>query len=153
MFIKRCFAIIYTTYSFECILHFRCQTGTFRTNCLDCLDRTNNVQSFIGLEVWFYNYLRIYYILFKVTFKLNSLSLFFKILKQQLSAIGISDQPQIISRFNEVFKQMWIQNGDQVSKMYAGTCALEGKSKVSLGIKLICLSMHIITFKVIMPLM
>lgn len=26
---------------------------------------------------------------------------------------------------------MWIQNGDQVSKMYAGTGALEGRSKVS----------------------
>lgn len=48
-----------------------------------------------------------------------------------MTALGVSDQPQIISRFNEVFKQMWIQNGDQVSKMYAGTCALEGKSKVS----------------------
>ena len=45
--------------------------------------------------------------------------------------LGVSNQPQIISRFEEVFKQMWIQNGDQVSKMYAGTCALEGKSKVS----------------------
>ncbi|KAF8790383.1 synaptojanin-1-like [Argiope bruennichi] len=83
----------------------KCQKGTFRTNCLDCLDRTNNVQTFIGLEV----------------------------LKQQLKALGISDQPQIISRFNEVFKQMWIQNGDQVSKMYAGTGALEGKSKLKDG--------------------
>lgn len=27
------------------------QTGTFRMNCLDCLDRTNSVQSFIALEV------------------------------------------------------------------------------------------------------
>lgn len=27
------------------------QTGTFRINCLDCLDRTNSVQSFIALEV------------------------------------------------------------------------------------------------------
>lgn len=52
-------------------------------------------------------------------------------MKQQISALAVSNQPQIISRFEEVFKQMWIQNGDQVSKMYAGTCALEGKSKVS----------------------
>ncbi|XP_035233587.1 synaptojanin-1-like [Stegodyphus dumicola] len=83
----------------------KCQIGTFRTNCLDCLDRTNSVQTFIGLEV----------------------------LKQQISALEITDQPQIISRFNEVFKQMWIQNGDQVSKMYAGTGALEGKSKLRDG--------------------
>ena len=27
------------------------QTGTFRVNCIDCLDRTNRVQTFIGLEV------------------------------------------------------------------------------------------------------
>lgn len=27
------------------------QTGTIRTNCLDCLDRTNCVQTFFGLEV------------------------------------------------------------------------------------------------------
>ncbi|GFT46822.1 synaptojanin-1 [Nephila pilipes] len=83
----------------------KCQKGTFRTNCLDCLDRTNNVQTFIGLEV----------------------------LKQQLKYLSISDQPQIISRFNEVFKQMWVQNGDQVSKMYAGTGALEGRSKLKDG--------------------
>lgn len=83
----------------------KCQKGTFRTNCLDCLDRTNNVQTFIGLEV----------------------------LKQQLKALSISDQHQIYSRFNEVFRQMWIQNGDQISKMYAGTGALEGKSKLKDG--------------------
>lgn len=27
------------------------QTGTFRVNCIDCLDRTNRVQTFMGLEV------------------------------------------------------------------------------------------------------
>ena len=27
------------------------QRGTFRVNCIDCLDRTNRVQTFIGLEV------------------------------------------------------------------------------------------------------
>jgi phosphatidylinositol-bisphosphatase len=27
------------------------QIGTFRVNCIDCLDRTNRVQTFIGLEV------------------------------------------------------------------------------------------------------
>ncbi len=29
----------------------RQQTGSIRTNCLDCLDRTNSVQSFLGLQV------------------------------------------------------------------------------------------------------
>ncbi|XP_042908659.1 synaptojanin-1 [Parasteatoda tepidariorum] len=81
------------------------QKGTFRTNCLDCLDRTNNVQTYIGLEI----------------------------LQHQLHHLSIGDQPQILSRFSEVFKQMWIQNGDQVSKMYAGTGALEGRSKLKDG--------------------
>lgn len=58
--------------------------------------------------------------------------IFLKILKHQLHHLSIADQPQILSRFTEVFKQMWIQNGDQVSKMYAGTGALEGRSKVCL---------------------
>lgn len=30
---------------------FSVQSGTIRTNCLDCLDRTNCVQTFFGLEV------------------------------------------------------------------------------------------------------
>lgn len=30
---------------------FRTQGGTLRTNCLDCLDRTNSVQAFFALEV------------------------------------------------------------------------------------------------------
>ena len=31
------------------------QNGTFRVNCIDCLDRTNRVQTFIGLEVYFFS--------------------------------------------------------------------------------------------------
>ncbi|CAN8028166.1 unnamed protein product [Ixodes persulcatus] len=81
------------------------QTGTFRTNCLDCLDRTNSVQTFIGLEV----------------------------LPGQVACLGLHDKPQVASRFLEVFRQMWVQNGDQVSKIYAGTGALEGKSKLKDG--------------------
>lgn len=81
------------------------QTGTFRTNCLDCLDRTNCVQSFIGLHI----------------------------LYKQLEYLGLSDKAQIVSRFEELYRQMWVQNGDQVSKIYAGTGALEGKSKLKDG--------------------
>lgn len=81
------------------------QTGTFRTNCLDCLDRTNCVQTFIGLEV----------------------------LGTQIACLGLQDKAQVVSRFVEVFRQMWVQNGDQVSKIYAGTGALEGKSKLKDG--------------------
>lgn len=79
------------------------QYGTIRTNCLDCLDRTNCVQMFIGLEM----------------------------LGEQVKIIGLADKKQTISRFEEVFRQMWVNNGNEVSKIYAGTGAIQGGSKVS----------------------
>lgn len=56
------------------------QYGTIRTNCLDCLDRTNCVQTFVGLEV----------------------------LNEQIKVIGLADKKQTLSRFEEVFRQMWM---------------------------------------------
>ncbi|KAG8518532.1 Synaptojanin-1, partial [Galemys pyrenaicus] len=79
----------------------RCQSGTVRTNCLDCLDRTNSVQAFFGLEM----------------------------LAKQLEALGLAEKPQLVTRFQEVFRSMWSVNGDSISKIYAGTGALEGKAK------------------------
>ncbi|XP_036203342.1 synaptojanin-1 isoform X1 [Myotis myotis] len=79
----------------------RCQSGTVRTNCLDCLDRTNSVQAFLGLEM----------------------------LAKQLEALGLAEKPQLVTRFQEVFRSMWSANGDSISKIYAGTGALEGKAK------------------------
>ncbi|XP_008105797.1 synaptojanin-1 isoform X3 [Anolis carolinensis] len=79
----------------------RTQSGTIRTNCLDCLDRTNNVQAFVGLEM----------------------------LTKQLEVLGLAEKPQLVTRFQEVFRSMWSVNGDSVSKIYAGTGALEGKAK------------------------
>ncbi|XP_078002688.1 synaptojanin-1 isoform X10 [Phascolarctos cinereus] len=79
----------------------RSQNGTIRTNCLDCLDRTNSVQAFFGLEM----------------------------LAKQLEALGLAEKPQLVTRFQEVFRSMWSVNGDSVSKIYAGTGALEGKAK------------------------
>ncbi|XP_036599068.1 synaptojanin-1 isoform X7 [Trichosurus vulpecula] len=89
------------------IFHFngievqRSQNGTIRTNCLDCLDRTNSVQAFFGLEI----------------------------LAKQLEALGLAEKPQLVTRFQEVFRSMWSVNGDSISKIYAGTGALEGKAK------------------------
>ncbi|XP_021111831.1 synaptojanin-1 isoform X9 [Heterocephalus glaber] len=79
----------------------RCQSGTVRTNCLDCLDRTNSVQAFLGLEM----------------------------LAKQLEALTLAEKPQLVTRFQEVFRSMWSVNGDSISKIYAGTGALEGKAK------------------------
>lgn len=79
------------------------QTGTFRVNCIDCLDRTNCVQTYIGLEV----------------------------LDTQLKSLEMIDKvPHVLTKFQDTFRSMWAQNGDQVSRIYAGTGALEGKSKL-----------------------
>ncbi|KAM9635812.1 synaptojanin-1 isoform 3-T3 [Trichechus inunguis] len=83
----------------------RCQSGTVRTNCLDCLDRTNSVQAFLGLEM----------------------------LAKQLEALSLAEKPQLVTRFQEVFRSMWSVNGDSISKIYAGTGALEGKAKLKDG--------------------
>ncbi|XP_017908900.1 PREDICTED: synaptojanin-2 isoform X1 [Capra hircus] len=79
----------------------RFQKGTLRMNCLDCLDRTNAVQSFIALEV----------------------------LHLQLKSLGLNSRP-IADRFVESFKAMWSLNGHSLSKMFTGSRALEGKAKV-----------------------
>uniref|UniRef100_A0A8C4HMZ4 phosphoinositide 5-phosphatase n=1 Tax=Dicentrarchus labrax TaxID=13489 RepID=A0A8C4HMZ4_DICLA len=82
-------------------MRFRTQGGTIRTNCLDCLDRTNSVQAFFALEM----------------------------LPKQLEEMGLTEKPQLVARFQEVFRTMWSANGDSVSKIYAGTGALDGKAK------------------------
>lgn len=53
-------------------------------------------------------------------------------LPQQLESLGLASKPQMMSRFMDVYKQMWHLNGDHVSRIYAGTGALGGgRSKVS----------------------
>uniref|UniRef100_A0A8C8SP90 Synaptojanin-2 n=1 Tax=Pelusios castaneus TaxID=367368 RepID=A0A8C8SP90_9SAUR len=79
----------------------RLQTGTLRMNCLDCLDRTNSVQSFIALEV----------------------------LHTQLESLGLNSK-SIVDRFVESYKAMWTLNGHTLSKVFTGSRALEGKAKV-----------------------
>lgn len=76
------------------------QHGTIRTNCLDCLDRTNCVQTYFGLEI----------------------------LNDQIRLLDLGDK--MVSRFEEIFRQMWINNGNEISKIYAGTGAIQGGSKV-----------------------
>ncbi|KAM6354603.1 synaptojanin-2 [Podargus strigoides] len=79
----------------------RLQTGTFRLNCLDCLDRTNSVQSFIALEI----------------------------LLAQLESLGLNSK-SIIERFVESYKVMWTLNGHNLNRVFTGSRALEGKHKV-----------------------
>nr|XP_009685434.1 PREDICTED: synaptojanin-2 isoform X1 [Struthio camelus australis]XP_009685435.1 PREDICTED: synaptojanin-2 isoform X1 [Struthio camelus australis] len=78
----------------------RLQTGTFRMNCLDCLDRTNSVQSFIALEI----------------------------LLAQLESLRLNSK-SIVERFVESYKAMWTLNGHNLSRVFTGSRALEGKHK------------------------
>uniref|UniRef100_A0A914HAX0 phosphoinositide 5-phosphatase n=1 Tax=Globodera rostochiensis TaxID=31243 RepID=A0A914HAX0_GLORO len=79
------------------------QRGVIRTNCLDCLDRTNSVQTLIGMRA----------------------------LITQLKILGVEQfKANIVVRFEEVARDLWQKNGDNCSIIYAGTGALEGKSKL-----------------------
>ncbi|GAA0141761.1 phosphatase [Lithospermum erythrorhizon] len=77
------------------------QIGVVRTNCIDCLDRTNVTQSMIGR----------------------------KMLEFQLKRLGIFDAEETIAthaNFDENFKILWANHGDDVSIQYSGTPALKG---------------------------
>uniref|UniRef100_A0A5B6YM38 Putative phosphoinositide phosphatase SAC6-like n=1 Tax=Davidia involucrata TaxID=16924 RepID=A0A5B6YM38_DAVIN len=77
------------------------QIGVVRTNCIDCLDRTNVTQSMIGRTM----------------------------LEFQLRRIGIFDAEENISthpNFDESFKILWANHGDDISIQYSGTPALKG---------------------------
>ncbi|PKK80867.1 hypothetical protein RhiirC2_723362 [Rhizophagus irregularis] len=78
------------------------QTGIFRTNCMDCLDRTNVVQSALAREV----------------------------LNLQMLRLGISEHIDggisHYEHFENIFNDVWANNGDSISREYAGTSALKG---------------------------
>jgi len=73
------------------------QSGILRTNCMDCLDRTNVVQSAAGRLV----------------------------LESQLSTEGIQIDLQH-DPTTSWFNTLWADNGDSISRQYAGTAALKG---------------------------
>ena len=79
------------------------QNGVCRTNCMDCLDRTNVVQSVIS---------RI-------------------IAQRQLWKMGIVNKPQgdpferFPQKFEELFRQAWTNNANVCSILYSGTPALK----------------------------
>ncbi|XAR58045.1 Phosphatidylinositol-3,4-bisphosphate 4-phosphatase [Bertholletia excelsa] len=77
------------------------QLGVMRTNCIDCLDRTNVTQSMIGR----------------------------KMLELQLKRIGVFDAQESISthaNLDKNFKILWANHGDDISIQYSGTPALKG---------------------------
>ncbi|KAF3634900.1 Phosphoinositide phosphatase SAC7 [Capsicum annuum] len=77
------------------------QHGILRTNCIDCLDRTNVTQSMLGR----------------------------KMLEFQLRRLGAFDAGESISSYpnlDESFKLLWANHGDDISIQYSGTPALKG---------------------------
>lgn len=77
------------------------QHGVFRTNCIDCLDRTNVVQSMLARR------------------SLNG----------TLQKLGILHGGQKVEsasqQFDLVFKGVWADNADMISLQYSGTGALK----------------------------
>ncbi|KAF9427893.1 hypothetical protein BGZ94_003918 [Podila epigama] len=79
---------------------FHRQTSVVRTNCMDCLDRTNVVQSVIAR--WMLN--------------------------RQLQEIGILSPNETFEshrHFETLFRNVWADNADVVSCAYSGTGALK----------------------------
>ncbi|KAL8102182.1 hypothetical protein AgCh_026905 [Apium graveolens] len=76
------------------------QKGVIRSNCIDCLDRTNVTQSFLAR----------------------------KSLNLQLQRVGAFSSIDCITMFGEdfeTFKTLWVEQGDEISLEYAGTHALK----------------------------
>ncbi|TRY76783.1 hypothetical protein TCAL_14766 [Tigriopus californicus] len=76
------------------------QKGVFRTNCMDCLDRTNVVQSLLATE---------------------NLNLVLRRMGILSPADNVLDQLE----FQHIFKNAWADHADLISIQYAGTGALK----------------------------
>ncbi|XP_058214555.1 phosphoinositide phosphatase SAC8 [Rhododendron vialii] len=76
------------------------QKGVIRSNCIDCLDRTNVTQSYLAQ----------------------------KSLNAQLLRLGVLSSEEGISIFSEdfeIFRTLWVEQGDEISLEYSGTHALK----------------------------
>ena len=77
------------------------QTGVFRSNCMDNLDRTNVVQSMFARRA----------------------------ILTQLEKHDILKNESVLStpfkRFEDIYKQIWVNNANEMSILYAGTGALK----------------------------
>lgn len=75
------------------------QAGIFRVNCMDCLDRTNVVQTAMGKAI----------------------------LESQLVKLGLAPPySQLPIELKTIFMTLYANNGDTISRQYAGTNALKG---------------------------
>lgn len=83
------------------------QQGIMRTNCIDCLDRTNLIQTKIALDV-------LNTILIKCGFDIQAV---FK----TSSILEAADDHLNTDQFIINLKNIWADNGDMISKHYTGT--------------------------------
>mmetsp|Transcript_13167 Transcript_13167/g.20473 ORF Transcript_13167/g.20473 Transcript_13167/m.20473 type:complete len:190 (+) Transcript_13167:1125-1694(+) len=84
------------------------QKGTFRTNCMDCLDRTNVVQGVFSRYI--------------AHEQLQSLSLLPKPVNTKMKRSPFEKFP---SALEKVFREGWTDNADAMSYLYTGTPALK----------------------------
>ncbi|KAL7976805.1 hypothetical protein Chor_008754 [Crotalus horridus] len=76
------------------------QEGIFRSNCMDCLDRTNVIQSLLA----------------------------HRSLQSQLQRLGVLHATQRLeeqAEFEKIYKNAWADNANACAKQYAGTGALK----------------------------
>lgn len=78
----------------------RKQTHVMRVNCMDCLDRTNVVQSVFAKRV-----------LHEMLFEAD--------------IIGLKERLEIHGNLMRVFRNVWADNADAISVQYSGTPALK----------------------------
>ncbi|XP_069573326.1 phosphatidylinositol-3-phosphatase SAC1-B [Brachyistius frenatus] len=76
------------------------QEGTFRSNCMDCLDRTNVIQSLLARR------------------SLQSQM-------QRMGVLHVDQQVEEQADFEKMYKNAWADNADACAKQYAGTGALK----------------------------
>uniref|UniRef100_A0A1E1XMC6 Putative inositol-145-triphosphate 5-phosphatase synaptojanin inp51/inp52/inp53 family n=1 Tax=Amblyomma sculptum TaxID=1581419 RepID=A0A1E1XMC6_AMBSC len=75
------------------------QRGVFRVNCIDCLDRTNIVQTAIAKTA----------------------------MDTQFVRLGLLPPEGVLpTACRRIFQMLWANNGDIISRQYAGTVALKG---------------------------
>lgn len=74
------------------------QTSLVRANCIDCLDRTNAVQSYFAKQ-W--------------------------AIEVMLKALGITPNPEELNEFKRMMGQFWVHTADAISKQYTGSPALK----------------------------
>lgn len=86
------------------------QKGVFRVNCVDCLDRTNVVQSLLA----------------RVALDRQLRAVFHADIPAQSDpSVGVGGKPKLFHESEDRFKHVWGDNADSVSKQYSGTGALK----------------------------